>query len=91
MAGPLSGLGAQQVPLSSPFQPGQGNAQPVRNNPEQKPEDNRVQPQKAAAAPSQRADSENKARAKTEDSGAFRAALSDGAEQRRGSLVDITV
>jgi hypothetical protein len=90
MAGPLSGLTGQTAPLSSPFQPGQNNT-PVRGNEEQKPQENRVQPKKAAAAETQ-----DSLASKREDRALDErrlASLSDQerADSRRGSLVDITV
>jgi hypothetical protein len=92
MAGPLSGLGSQQVPLSSPFQPGQNTGQ-VRASPEQRPQENRVQPQQASAAQSQSTGAENRERARTDDATSFKTASTQGgtSEQRRGSVIDITV
>jgi hypothetical protein len=91
MAGPLSGLQGQTVPLSSPYQPGQNPAQQVRARADQVPEDNRVQPQNAAAADTQ--DSQSSRREDKEYDQRRADSLSDEerASARRGSLVDIKV
>jgi hypothetical protein len=92
MAGPLAGIGQQQVPLSTPFQPGGANngAQQVRQGGDQAPpqQTNEVRPQGAPTNETQQsnADSNNQRFAASEIS-----ASDDSGDQRRGSLVDIQV
>lgn len=96
MAGPLNGIGGQQqVPLSQPFQPGQDSNQ-VRNNPEQQPADNQVQPQGAPAAGTQNTETDDQDVLQQQikelitGSSAENGLSADDAP-RRGSLVDVTV
>lgn len=95
MAGPLSGLvGAQQqVPLSSPSQVGQNNNQVRGQDDRQRPEENRVQPQAAAPAEAQDTSADNNLQAREQDNLLARRdeLLEQGGDQRRGSLVDISV
>lgn len=92
MAGPLAGIGQQQVPLSTPFQPGGANngAQQVRQGGDQTPpqQTNQVRAQGAPTNQTQQsnADSNNQRFAASEIS-----ASDDSGDQRRGSLVDIQV
>lgn len=92
MAGPLAGIGQQQVPLSTPFQPGGANngTQQVRQGGDQAPpqQSNQVRAQGAPTNQTQQsnADSNNQRFAASEIS-----ATDDSADQRRGSLVDIQV
>ena len=93
MAGPLAGIGQQQVPLSTPFQPGGANngAQQVRQGGEQSPppqQTNEVRPQGAPTNETQQANSDpsNQRFAASEIS-----ASDDSGDQPRGSLIDIQV
>jgi hypothetical protein len=91
MAGPLSGVPGQSVPLSSPFQPGANNAQQVRTE-DQKPQENRVQAKNAAAANAQDSQASKKRDDKQYDERqAARLSDDERANARRGSLVDISV
>ncbi|MAE52134.1 MAG: hypothetical protein CMH27_10025 [Micavibrio sp.] len=91
MAGPLAGIGQQQVPLSTPFQPGGGNGadQQVRQGGDQAPapQTNDVRPQGAPT---------NQTQQSNEDPGNQRFASAevssdDSGNQRRGSVIDIQV
>lgn len=92
MAGPLAGIGQQQVPLSTPFQPGGANngAQQVRQGGDQAPapQTNEVRPQGAPTNQTQQsnADPNNQRFAASEIS-----ASDDSGDQPRGSLIDIQV
>lgn len=94
MAGPLAGIGQQQVPLSTTLQPGGANngaQQQVRQNDEQTPtpqQTNEVRPQGAPTNETQQsnAESNNERFAASEVS-----ASDDSGDQRRGSLIDIQV
>ena len=91
MAGPISGLTSQNIPLSSPFQPGQNTGQ-VRTQENQQPQENRVQPQSAAAASAQDSQNAKRDEDRREDrENLNKAAIDLRGEQRRGSLVDISV
>ena len=85
MAGSISGLGAQQQAQLSTLQSGQ-NAQQVRQQDErQQPKDNIVQPRNAAAATSQRTETNHQNNV-AQGRGDVQAE-----SQPRGSLVDISV
>jgi len=96
MAGPLTGIGPQQqLPISNTFQPGQGatQQQQVRESEDQQPRQNVVQPQgSAAAAETQRADSDNTDVGQRE-LGVSLASNEDESSNTggRGSLIDISV
>ena len=96
MAGPLVGLGQQQVPLSQPYQPGgtDDNARNVRDRQEQNPQENKVQESRnAQPAQGNKVEQTNKQRpapppvksASSNDNG------QDDTAPRRGSVVNITV
>lgn len=87
MAGPLNGLGGQQVPTVNPFQPGQANTD-VRQREDVQARENLVQPQGTEPAQVQ----ENQ----TQDQDLAANLRTDGdvvqaQSQERGSLVDILV
>ena len=92
MAGPLAGVGQQQIPLSTPFQPGgANNGAQVRQGCEQAPapqQTNEIGPQGAPTNQTQQsnADSNNQRFAASEIS-----AADESGDQRRGSLIDIQV
>lgn len=94
MAGPLSGVPGQPIPLSSPYSPGQTPAEQVRTAQDQQPAPNQVQPQNAPAAQTQESQAETENDGDRDDR--IQQALSsiseeDRATTRRGSVVDITV
>lgn len=90
MAGPLNGIGGQQIPLSNTFKPGQNEDQ-VRGTPEDKKDDSRVR-QTSANARTQESDTENREDLLEEKLAAALSAQKSGSgEVRRGSVVDITV
>lgn len=85
MAGPLSGIGGQQIPLATPFQPGQNGSQ-VREQNDRDPKPNRVQPQGFQPAQSQESETRNSKDLR----GLFQEA--ETLPQRsRGNVVDITI
>lgn len=94
MAGPLNGIGGQQVPLATTFQPGQ-NSQQVRQQQQSERQNNTgdVQTRNSqSSASSQR--SETASNQNILRSLADKALSPDGnekTEQRRGSTIDITV
>ncbi|MEZ5813256.1 MAG: hypothetical protein R3E13_00780 [Alphaproteobacteria bacterium] len=92
MAGSLSGVAAQQIPVSQPSQQDQNNTQ-VRQREERDPEDGRVQPQGAAAAESQGSEASNQNDLQRQADELLAASQGDNGQQsetlRRGSLVDI--
>lgn len=89
MSGSLSGIaGQQQIPLSSPFQPGQSDQARAREEREVEPQ--RIQPTGTASGETE----ETETRRNREDFGQSRAVSSrseDDSQARRGSIVDITV
>ena len=91
MAGPLNGLGGQQIPLANTFQPSQNSAQ-VRAQEERQPEEKKVQPRGTAAAESQDTESRNDGVLQERIAAALSAEQASGRDEvRRGSVVDITV
>ena len=94
MAGPLSGVGAQQqLPINTATQPGVADNTQVRESEQdQDPQENTVQAPGTAPAETQNTETGNadllQARIDQELSGGDNG---DPAEQRRGSIVDITV
>jgi hypothetical protein len=93
MAGPLSGVGQSQVPLSTPFQPGGANAGQVRAREEQQDRQNQVQPEGASANQAQQtnAENDNVLRPRQDNVQSSRSEDTSSADQRRGSLVNIQV
>lgn len=90
MAGPLNGLGGQQIPLANTFQPSQNSAQ-VRQQ-EREPEEKKVQPRGTAASESQDTESRNDGVLQERIAAALSAEQASGRDEvRRGSVVDITV
>lgn len=88
MAGSLNGLGPQQIPLATSYQPGQQSAA-VRPQDEKTPKPNQVQPQGAQAAQTQTTDRNPKDLQSLLND--LKSLASDDGETRRGSVVDITV
>ena len=93
MAGPLSGVGAQQVPIANTFQPGGQNGETVvRQRENTQPQENQVQPQGTPAAESQNSQSDNNADIlQSRIAQALDRQETTGAETDRGSIVDIEV
>jgi hypothetical protein len=86
MAGPLNGIGGQQqIPLATPFQPGQNGTQ-VRGNDERTPKPNQIQAPGAQAAQSQEPETRNSRDLQS----LLREAEATG-EKGRGSVIDITI
>ncbi len=85
MAGPLNGIGGQQIPLATPFQPGQQ----VRPQDEKTPKQDKIQPQGAQANQAQTTDRNPKDLQSLLND--LRSIVSDDGEPRRGSVVDITI
>jgi hypothetical protein len=85
MAGPLNGIGGQQIPLATPYQPGQNGSQ-VRQQTDREPQPNRVSPPGAQAAQSQESETRN--------SRDLRSLLQDTEalpQRARGNVVDLTI
>lgn len=92
MAGPISGYGGQQVPISNTFQPGKNNEQ-VRQQQDQQAQSTNVQPQGTQAAQSQSVETNNQDVLKAQQNQSVSASSerSSDSPPTRGSLVDITV
>lgn len=89
MAGPLNGIGGQQqVPITNSFQQGQNNSV-VRENEEQAPRENVVQPKRSAPAEALNV-ATNDQDSSVDLRNQVRAEELSGNE-RRGSLIDIVV
>jgi hypothetical protein len=87
MAGPLNGIGGQQYPFATSFQPGQQQGAPVRpQNDDKTPKPNQVQPPNTQAAQSKNSDTRNS----RDLSGLLKDAEATDRKDR-GSVVDITV
>jgi len=87
MAGPLNGIGGQQIPFATSFQPGQQNSQQVRPQQEDRtPKPNQVQPPNTQAAQS----NESETRNSRDLQSLLREAEATGG-RGRGSVVDLTV
>ena len=92
MAGPLAGLGqAQQIPLSTPYQPGNGNntgQQAVRptNDQTQQPQPNQVQG--GQTSPVNQSQQGNVIEQKLAEASE---PTTSGSDTRRGSVIDIQV
>lgn len=99
MAGPLSGIGSQQIPLSQPFQPGgTDNARAVRQEAEKEPQNNEIQKTRTTqAAQAREADTDNDNH-KSRSNDALAKSLSSASNSNdpssappRGSVVNLTV
>lgn len=95
MAGSLSGIGQQQVPLSQPFQPGGSESARVqRQQEEREPKNNEVQKSKTSVAAQPReTDSDTNTRFKDDVLSKSLASASNGNDPSapRGSIVNLTV
>jgi len=91
MAGPLSGIGQQQVPLAQPFQPGGGDQNKVVRQQEQSPERGEIQVKSAALGNSQESDTDTQKSLTAQNENSFSATQSDSGDKPRGSLVNIVV
>lgn len=92
MAGPLSGVGGQQIPLSTTYQPGQGLSS-ARRDESQQAKQNKIQPVGGETGQAQKADTQNQRQTSSQGSAlsAPRENLLEQASNRRGSLLDVTV
>lgn len=91
MAGPLNGIGGQQIPLSNTFQP--GGREPVQPQEDRKQAENTQQARQTDEQPARSRETED---SNKEDllKQLLQAALNkddDSGEVRRGSVVDIQV
>ena len=90
MAGSLSGIGQQQIPLSQPFQPGGTEQNRAVREQDQQQRGNDVQVRGAPAARSENTETSKENRSFSSDS-ASNQNSSDAVSQRRGSLVNVLV
>ncbi len=86
MAGPLTGLGQTQVPLSTPYQPGNAQ-QPIRQDNSGKQTD-QVRPQGAPTNQTQKSETQN---AQPEKFVLAEGSTQESGDTRRGSLVNLSV
>lgn len=96
MAGSISGIGQQQVPLSQPYQPGGTESARVQKQLEERePRNNEVQKSRTSvAAQSRESDTDTNARSNGDALSRSLASASNGNEQSappRGSVVNFTV
>jgi hypothetical protein len=86
MAGPLNGIGGQQqIPLATPFQPGQNGSQ-VRGQDERSPKPNQVQQPSSQLGQVQ----EPETRSSKDLQSLLKEAEATG-QTGRGSVIDITI
>ena len=86
MAGPLNGIGGQQqIPLATPFQPGQTGAQ-VRPQDERAPKPNQVAQPSSQLGQAQQPDTRN-----SRDLQSLLKEAESTGERDRGSVIDITI
>lgn len=94
MAGPLAGIGQQQVPLAQPFQPGGSDASRVarQQQEERTPQNNEIQKTRSSqAAQTRETDSENSNRNSQPSVLSASNSNEPTSAPARGSLVNITV
>jgi len=93
MAGPLSGIAGQQhAPIAQQTQTNQNqNTNQVREQADRQPQNNQVQPQGAPAAESQNTETGNQDALQQRVEQLLTAQADSGADQPRGSVIDITI
>ncbi len=90
MAGSLSGVGQQQVPLSQPYQPGGSDQNRAIRQQEQEPRKEDIQVRGAPAAEAQKSEKTTESRKSISDSASNGNSM-DASSQRRGSVVNLLV
>lgn len=89
MAGPLSGLGQSQIPLATPFQPGNAQQQVRQDN--RDPAENEVRAQGAPTNQTQRSETGSDRNGRSFQVAEDSSSRDSGEPRGRGSIVDLRV
>ena len=96
MAGPISGIGSQQIPLSQPYQPGGSDQTREVRQDSQDAKENTIQSRNAQSAQTQEAnsnDNQQDTSSRNDEKSNLNTitANAQNTEQRRGSVVNLVV